>query len=284
MAEIVFVRWYREILQGEVVENDRQDQLAGMVAVRIQIQGVFVTALFTPGHVYQSKDEAEIKGNSPIISSNSPKVDTEEREISRTDPEISKSEAIISSNSPKVDTEEREISRTDPEISKSEAIISRTDPEISKSEAIISDIETNDPGVASSDGWKILQQFKTEHWDHERNHLRIDALDEFYRLWLKTHDHRDSKTETITEIAPQSHTQKPQPPVKHKQKMRCWHCEYLDNDLLSGCHESVADGCHFCGLHGRAQVDPDGPQQNLDHKGGCGYVQRKHPVQLDLFS
>ena len=28
-----------------------------------------------------------------------------------------------------------------------------------------------------------LQQFKTEHWDQERNHLRIDALDEFYQLY-----------------------------------------------------------------------------------------------------
>lgn len=31
--------------------------------------------------------------------------------------------------------------------------------------------------------WQRLQQFKAEHWDQERGHLCIDALDEFYRLW-----------------------------------------------------------------------------------------------------
>lgn len=28
-----------------------------------------------------------------------------------------------------------------------------------------------------------LQQFKADHWDHDHNHLRIDALDQFYALW-----------------------------------------------------------------------------------------------------
>ena len=34
-----------------------------------------------------------------------------------------------------------------------------------------------------SDAWQAIQKFKEEHWDQERNHLRIDALNDFYRLW-----------------------------------------------------------------------------------------------------
>lgn len=30
---------------------------------------------------------------------------------------------------------------------------------------------------------KVLELFKASNWDHERNHLRVDKLDEFYRLW-----------------------------------------------------------------------------------------------------
>lgn len=44
-------------------------------------------------------------------------------------------------------------------------------------------------------------KFKEEHWDHEHNHLRIDALDEFYRLW------RDN-------MAMRLGTNKPQPAMK----------------------------------------------------------------------
>ena len=28
-----------------------------------------------------------------------------------------------------------------------------------------------------------IEAFKEAYWDHERNHLRIDKLDEFYKLW-----------------------------------------------------------------------------------------------------
>lgn len=34
-----------------------------------------------------------------------------------------------------------------------------------------------------SEAWQSIQKFKEEHWDQERNHLRIDALNDFYRLW-----------------------------------------------------------------------------------------------------
>lgn len=158
-SEIVYVRWYSSVLQGEVVENDRKDQLAGMVAVRVEIQGVRITALFHPQHVYQS--EAEAKGNSPIISANSPKVATEAREISRTEP--------------------------------------------SEVKSYIADVYAN----------TLLQRFKADHWDEAHNHLRIDALDEFYRLWLKAHDKRSvtlpsHKTEPKIRIVSDEITAQPQ--------------------------------------------------------------------------
>lgn len=34
-----------------------------------------------------------------------------------------------------------------------------------------------------SEAWQTIQKFKEEHWNQERNHLRIDALNDFYRLW-----------------------------------------------------------------------------------------------------
>lgn len=37
--------------------------------------------------------------------------------------------------------------------------------------------------ASPSEAWQAIQKFKEEHWDQERNHLRIDALNDFYRLW-----------------------------------------------------------------------------------------------------
>lgn len=116
----VFVRWYGNVLEGE---TDGTIGLFGMVEVKIPIQGMHATALFSPQHVYSRQED--VPGNSP----NSPI-------ISRTE----------QNNSQK----QNEISRTEQNIF----------PE-----------------------WQRLQQFKAEHWDQERGHLCIDALDEFYRLW-----------------------------------------------------------------------------------------------------
>lgn len=33
----------------------------------------------------------------------------------------------------------------------------------------------------------MVQRFKASHWDEAHNHIRVDSLDEFYRLWLQTH-------------------------------------------------------------------------------------------------
>lgn len=42
-------------------------------------------------------------------------------------------------------------------------------------------IATND--ILPSDDRRIIEAFKQANWDYERNHLRIDKLDEFYQLW-----------------------------------------------------------------------------------------------------
>lgn len=37
--------------------------------------------------------------------------------------------------------------------------------------------------VLPADDREMIEAFKREGWDQEHNHLRIDKLDEFYRLW-----------------------------------------------------------------------------------------------------
>ena len=66
-----------------------------------------------------------------------------------------------------------------------------------------------------------------------------------------------------------------------EQKMRCWRCTWMDYDVFSRKYEKHPNGWHYCGLHGRAQVDPDGLQVNLDRRGGCGFHSKeKAPIQL----
>ena len=64
-------------------------------------------------------------------------------------------------------------------------------------------------------------------------------------------------------------------------KAKCRRCMNLNYDFLLGTYEDTDD--YFCGLHGRAPVDPDGEQMNLDRRGGCGFHPRNEPIQLDLF-
>ena len=42
------------------------------------------------------------------------------------------------------------------------------------------------------------EAFRKAHWDHERNHLRIDALDGFYSLWKKEHAPSGYVEEAVT--------------------------------------------------------------------------------------
>lgn len=54
-GQTVYVLWYGKVLQGNVV---RENDMMGMTAVRIPLQGQHPIALFTPGHVYDTADEA----------------------------------------------------------------------------------------------------------------------------------------------------------------------------------------------------------------------------------
>lgn len=57
------------------------------------------------------------------------------------------------------------------EISENAPIIAKEEPKISPKD------------VLPADDRETIEAFKRDNWDHEHNHLRIDKLDEFYKLW-----------------------------------------------------------------------------------------------------
>lgn len=114
----VYVRWYGNILQGELLDGE----CMGMKQVRIPLDGHHPIALFTPGHVYDTVEKMQ---------------------------EAAKEVYSYQKNFPK--------------------------PE----DIIHPDLHMPYP----ADDYIKLEQFKRDNWDHERNHLRIDKLDEFYKLW-----------------------------------------------------------------------------------------------------
>ena len=70
-GETVFVRWYGKVLQGNVVnEND----MFGMTAVRIPLQGQQPIALFTPGHIYDTAEAAGIAQSVPNLTESVPEL------------------------------------------------------------------------------------------------------------------------------------------------------------------------------------------------------------------
>lgn len=58
------------------------------------------------------------------------------------------------------------------------AEISEKAPKISPKPVIVSQKD-----LLSADDRETIEAFKRDNWDHEHNHLRIDKLDEFYKLW-----------------------------------------------------------------------------------------------------
>lgn len=64
-------------------------------------------------------------------------------------------------------------------------------------------------------------------------------------------------------------------------RMQCRDCMFLDWDFITNRTDTVEDGKHFCGLHGRSRVNPDGWQQNLNNRGSCGF--RPKASQGNLF-
>ena len=71
-GQTVYVLWYGKVLQGNVV---RENDMMGMTAVRIPLQGQNPIALFTPGHVYDTADDAENSKSVPKIAKSVPEIE-----------------------------------------------------------------------------------------------------------------------------------------------------------------------------------------------------------------
>lgn len=73
IGDTVFVRWYGKILEGMIVENNEiTPALASMVLVRIPVQGVRASALYTPQHVYPNAELAGMKEGIKLVPTESP--------------------------------------------------------------------------------------------------------------------------------------------------------------------------------------------------------------------
>lgn len=82
------MRWYGKIVEGMIVENSEvTPALASMVVVRIPVQGVRASALFTPAHVYPSAELAGMKEHIKVVPAekpiNTPSVEAETSELYR---------------------------------------------------------------------------------------------------------------------------------------------------------------------------------------------------------
>ena len=64
----------------------------------------------------------------------------------------------------------------------------------------------------------------------------------------------------------------PTRPKQNTQKARCRECAWWCYNFLDGCYQK--DKGSFCGLHGSAPVDPDGPQPTFLNRDepGCGFA------------
>lgn len=45
-----------------------------------------------------------------------------------------------------------------------------------------------------------IMRFKEEHWDHEHNHIKVEALDEYYQLWRENIAMRIRKPVNLLEM------------------------------------------------------------------------------------
>lgn len=82
-------------------------------------------------------------------------------------------------DSPEQVTENSSINpRKSAEISKKAPIIAKNGPVVSPKPEMFSPKD-----ILSADDRDMIEAFKRDNWDHERGHLRIDKLDEFYKLW-----------------------------------------------------------------------------------------------------
>ena len=172
----VYVRWYKQVVEGTVVnEND----LFGMVAVRIPIQGVQAVALYHPKNVFKTLQDA--CGKYPLH------FPTPE-EMIHLEPQFSVSETVS-----KAIEESKFIS--------------------SLPESVCQE-------------YLVLQQFKHDHWDNERNMLQLDYWPEYDRMYhayqRKRYEMKQTKQTKSMElehpITPEEAIlpmAKPEPPVKY---------------------------------------------------------------------
>lgn len=143
----VYVHWYGKLLQGTVV-NDHD--LFGMVAVRIPLQGGHPVALFTPAHVYESETAANgIQAGEP----HKKMADDRTATTCKDSKAVPAPAAVPGASAPG--------HATVPAVSPA-GISTKANP---------------------SEAWEAIQKFKADHWDTVHNHLRVDALNDFYRLW-----------------------------------------------------------------------------------------------------
>jgi hypothetical protein len=61
-----------------------------------------------------------------------------------------------------------------------------------------------------------IQEFKESHWDHEHNHLQVDALDEFYQLYCKVMAQKIGTTTNESDMK------------KEKVSKQCKACKYWE--------------------------------------------------------
>ncbi len=127
-GQSVFVRWYHEVLQGEVVQNNQDGILKSLVAVRVPIMGTKTIALFLSNHVYLTQQD--VPGYGGVVTSNTNK--PLEFDYAEAQPQFPYSDITL------------DICKT---------------------------------------AKKAYENFKREHWDQERGHLQVDALEEFYQRY-----------------------------------------------------------------------------------------------------
>ena len=184
IGDTVFVRWYGKILEGMIVENSEVNPLlASMIIVRVPVQGVRTSALFTPDHVYPTAELAGAKEHIKVV----PTV-----EASKVTHEVTH-EVTHPSEAWKRLQEFKKANR-DEEFTPAEA-------KNKTFEVTVSTLQD----VLPADDRKHIEAFKQANWDYERNHIRIDKLEEFYQLWRMymvpfgyVDDTKYQKEETVT--------------------------------------------------------------------------------------
>lgn len=108
-GQTVFVPWYGKVLQGNVV---RENDMMGMTAVRIPLQGQYPIALFTPGHVYDTADDAENSKSVPKIAKSVPEIEENVPKYAESVPKVAETSQCEAFRKAHWDTERNHL-RTD---------------------------------------------------------------------------------------------------------------------------------------------------------------------------